>query len=254
MNDWFTVERLDQDTFAISEPKHWEETHCYLLLGDKRAALIDTGLGVSNIQQVVAQLTSLPVTVLTTHAHWDHLGGHGLFERFAVHEAEASWLTGHFPLPLAVVKQNLLRKPSAFPPDFSPDAYRIFQGEPSFLLHDGDTLDLGGHRLTVLHTPGHSPGHCCFYEADRGYLYTGDLLYAGCLDAFYPTTDPEAFCASVQRIRALPVKRLLPGHHQLHLPLSLTDAVGDAFLRLKAEGRLRMGSGVHDFGTFQIHL
>ncbi len=254
MNNWFTVERLDEDTFAISEPKHWEKTHCYLLLGEERAALIDTGLGVSNINQVVAQLTSLPVTVLTTHAHWDHLGGHDLFKRFAVHEAEASWLTGHFPLPLAVVKQNLLRKPAAFPRDFSPDAYRVFQGEPSFLLHDGDTLDFGGRRLTVLHTPGHSPGHCCFYEADRRYLYTGDLLYAGCLDAFYPTTNPEAFCQSVQRIRALPVQRLLPGHHQLHFPLSLTDAVGDAFLRLKAEGKLHTGSGVHDFGTFQIHL
>ena len=45
MKDWFTVEKIDEDTYAISEYQHWEETHCYLLCGTKRALLIDTGLG-----------------------------------------------------------------------------------------------------------------------------------------------------------------------------------------------------------------
>ena len=53
MNGWFTVERIDAQTFAISEYRHWEETHCYLLCGQDKSALIDTGLGVSNIQFVV---------------------------------------------------------------------------------------------------------------------------------------------------------------------------------------------------------
>ena len=48
MKDWFTVEKIDEDTYAISEYQHWEETHCYLLCGTKRALLIDTGLGVAN--------------------------------------------------------------------------------------------------------------------------------------------------------------------------------------------------------------
>ena len=71
MDSWFTVEQIDQDTFVISEYKHWEETHCYLLSGTKRAILIDTGLGVSNIREVIDGLTKLPVTVITTHVHWD---------------------------------------------------------------------------------------------------------------------------------------------------------------------------------------
>ena len=53
MKDWFTVEKIDEDTYAISEYQHWEETHCYLLCGTKRALLIDTGLGVANILSLI---------------------------------------------------------------------------------------------------------------------------------------------------------------------------------------------------------
>lgn len=58
---------------------------------------------------------------------------------------------------------------------------------------DGDRFELGSRTLVVVHTPGHSPGHCCFYEPERNYLYSGDLIYKGCLDAFYPTTDLQQF-------------------------------------------------------------
>lgn len=90
---WFTVEAADADTFVISEYRHPEPTHCYLLLGDGRALLIDTGLGVSDIGAVVSSLTSLPVTVAATHVHWDPIGGHRHFSDIAVHEKEAGWLS-----------------------------------------------------------------------------------------------------------------------------------------------------------------
>ena len=104
MNSWFTVEEIDNDTYAISEYQHWEETHCYLLCGEKEAVLIDTGLGVSNIKAVVDKLTELPITVITTHVHWDHIGGHKYFDSIAVHELEREWLSVQFPIPLQVVK------------------------------------------------------------------------------------------------------------------------------------------------------
>ena len=81
IKSWFSVEKIDSDTFAISEYKHWEETHCYLLCGTEKAVFIDTGLGVGNIREIVDSLTSLPVTVMTTHVHWDHIGAHRYFEK-----------------------------------------------------------------------------------------------------------------------------------------------------------------------------
>ena len=79
MDNWFTTERIDADTFAISEYKHWEKPHSYLLIGSKQALLIDTGLGISNIKNVVSKLTSLPIFVVISHAHWDHIGVLGIF-------------------------------------------------------------------------------------------------------------------------------------------------------------------------------
>lgn len=254
MENWFTVEALDGATWCISEYRHWEEPHCYLICGADRAALIDTGLGVGDLGQVVKGLTRLPVTVLLTHAHWDHLGGVGQFSHFALHPAERSWVEDQFPLPLAAVKANLTREDCHFPSGFRLEDYRVFQGTPARLLEDGDQIDLGGRVLTVLHTPGHSPGHCCFYEAERGYLFTGDLIYRGCLDAFYPTTDPVLFRSSVERLQDLPVRRLLPGHHSLDLPVTLTAEVAAAFEELARRNQLYQGAGLFPFDGFQIHL
>lgn len=254
MNDWFTIEQIDADTYAISEYTHWEETHCYLVCGTDRAVLIDTGLGVANIREVVDRLTALPVMAVTTHVHWDHIGGHKHFDNIAVHEAERVWLSVKFPIPLSVVKSNLMRKPCDFPLGLSVDDYKVFQGTPQRILHNGDHLDLGNRQLTVIHTPGHSPGHCCFYEQEKKYLYSGDLIYWGCLDAFYPSTDPQKFWQSVKKVQKLNIAKIMPGHHQLNIPVDLVDRIEKGFSDLAASGKLEQGNGIFDFGKFQIHI
>lgn len=254
MDNWFTVEEIDAQAFAISEYKHWEETHCYLLCGRERAVLIDTGLGVSNIRKVVDGLTKLPVTAVTTHVHWDHIGGHKYFDSIAVHELEKDWLSVKFPMPLQAVKDNLTKYPCDFPAEFDIDAYRIFQGRPQRILRDGDWLELGGREIQVVHTPGHSPGHCCFYEPERECLFSGDLIYKGCLYAFYPTTDPRLFYDSVKRVRGYKIARILPGHHQLNIPVSIIDEIEAGFAQIEANGKLKQGSGLFEFKGFQIQI
>ena len=254
MDDWFTVEEIDSQTYAISEYKHWEETHCYLLYGTERAVLIDTGLGVSDIRSVVDKLTSLPVMVVTTHVHWDHIGGHRHFDNIAVHGLEKDWLSVRFPLSLDAVKKNLTMLPCVFPEGFHIDAYQVFQGIPQRILHDGDHLDLGGREIHVIHTPGHSPGHCCFYEPEREYLYSGDLIYKGCLYASYPTTDPLLFYASVRKIRGYKIGKVLPGHHQLEIPVPLIGEIEAGFTQIERSGQLKQGNGLFVFGDFQIQI
>lgn len=210
--NWFTVEKIDENTFAISEYKHWEETHSYLLLGNDKALLIDTGLGVANIKKVVDNLTKLPLIVATTHIHWDHIGGHIYFDNIAVYENEEQWLI-NFPLPLAVVKSNLQKNNCVFPENFDIGKYTVFQGHPQIILHDNEIIDLGNRKIEVIHTPGHSPGHCCYFEIDKGYLFSGDLIYKGCLDIYYPTTNISDFENSIIKVMQLSVNRILPAHH-----------------------------------------
>lgn len=254
MDNWFTVEKIDDDTFVISEYQHWEETHCYLLCGAASAVLIDTGLGVANIKEIVDTLTDLPVLVITTHIHWDHIGGHRYFSDIAVFEKEEKWLSEKFPIPLQVVKKNLTCKPCTFPESFDLDSYQVYQGTPAKILKDGELISLGNRQLQVIHTPGHSPGHCCFYEAERKYLFSGDLIYQGCLDAFYPTTDPQLFLQSLEKIQNLSLNKILPGHHTLHIPVDMADKIKKAFRKLSEEGKLKQGNGIFDFGEFQIHI
>ena len=253
MGDWFTIDRLDADSSIISEYRHWEETHCYLLNGAERSLLIDTGLGICNIADEVKKLTDKPVTAVATHIHWDHIGGHKYYPDFYAHRAELDWLQGGFPLPLDAIKGMVVER-CALPEGYDVDSYEFFQGTPTRLLEDGDEIDLGGRTVRALHTPGHSPGHLCFLEPAREYLFTGDLVYKDTLFAYYPSTDPEAYLASLEKVAALPVKRVFPAHHSLDVQPELLTRMRDAFRALKAEGRLRHGSGTFDYGDWAVWL
>ena len=253
MKDWFTIEQIDADTFSISEYRHWEEPHSYLLNGERNSLLIDTGLGIENIREQVLQLTKKPVVAVATHIHWDHIGGHKYFPLFYAHEAEVGWLTGNFPMTPDQIKAYVVED-CDLPENFDIDQYRLFQGMPAKIVEDKDVLDIGGRLIRVMHTPGHSPGHMCFYEKDRGYLFTGDLAYVGTLLAYFPSTDPVAYLNSLRRVAALPVKRVFPGHHTLDVPATILADMENAFSRLKEENKLRHGSGTHKFGYFAVQL
>lgn len=251
--DWFTVEHIDKDTAIISEYRHWEESHCYLLSGRERSLLIDTGLGICNISEPVAALTAGPVTAVATHIHWDHIGGHCYYSDFYAHAAELDWLSGGFPLTLAQIRAMVIDR-CDLPDGYDVNTYEFFQGTPARLLNDGDIIDLGGRTVQVLHTPGHSPGHLCFYEKERGYLYTGDLVYLDTLFAYYPSTDPEAYLQSLEKLALLPVHKVFPAHHSLDIRPEILIRMRDAFRQLKAAGKLHHGSGTHAFGDWAVWL
>ncbi len=253
MDHWFTVDRIDTITHIISEYRHWEETHCYLLEGTELCLLIDTGLGVCDISKKVRDLTDKPVVAAATHIHWDHIGGHKYYPEFYAHGEELNWLNGEFPLSIETIRDMVIDR-CDLPKSYDVKTYTFFQGTPSRILRDGDMIDLGGRVIMALHTPGHSPGHLCFWEAARGYLFTGDLVYKDTLFAYYPSTDPAAYLASLERIAALPVKRVFPAHHSLDISPEILIRMRDAFRSLNADGNLRHGTGTFDYGDWALWL
>ena len=139
MDNWFTIDKTDSNTYIISEYRHWEETHCYLLNGRERSLLIDTGLGISNIFDEVVKLTDKPITAVATHIHWDHIGGHKYFPDFYAHAEELDWLNGKFPLSIETIKEMVVDRCN-LPDGFDVNDYEFFQGVPSKVLTDHDIM------------------------------------------------------------------------------------------------------------------
>ena len=96
---WHTTTRIAENLYRISEPFGAIEprfgittANMYLVLGQERAALIDSGTGVGDLRAEITRITSLPCTVLNTHYHWDHVGANSLFDERAIHEREVDLL------------------------------------------------------------------------------------------------------------------------------------------------------------------
>lgn len=253
MAEWFTIDQIDKETYIISEYRHWEETHCYLLNGSKQSLLIDTGLGICNIHDQIIKLTQKPVTAIATHIHWDHIGGHKYFPDFYAHENELNWLKGKFPLTIEQIKSMVVDR-CDLPEGYDVNGYEFFQGNPVKELKGNETIDIGNRSVQIMHTPGHSPGHMCFWEKERGYLFTGDLVYKDTLFAYFPSTDPEAYLRSLELLSALPVKKVFPAHHTLDTQPEILIRMRDAFRQLKTENKLCHGSGTFDYGDWAVWL
>lgn len=130
-SEWYAVKQIENDIFAIAEDAHWEKARSYLFCGEDVSWLVDTGTGIGNIRALVRSLTASPVSVLTTHVHWDHIGGHGQFENIHVHEGDAAWLRDGIPLPFSVLskKTEALSRPFVA----LSQAAKVSKGKPTFL-------------------------------------------------------------------------------------------------------------------------
>jgi glyoxylase-like metal-dependent hydrolase (beta-lactamase superfamily II) len=237
-DDWFVVYRVGDGVFAICEPFQFQEVISYLILGSRRALLFDTGLGIGRIKSIVSRLTRLPVTVLNSHTHFDHVGGNADFDRILAMD------TGYTRANARGFSHEKVQgevEPAALchgvPAGFDAAAYRTRPFIPTRFIKDGHTVDLGGRRLTVLHVPGHTPDAVAVVDAAAGLLFTGDSFYEGTIWLYVPETDLTAFAASVDRLAAM-----VPGLKKLHPAHNVAVSAPEWLSRLKvAIGQVRSG-------------
>jgi len=192
-DDYFIVETLDAATFAIGEPRYYQLNYSYLIVGAQRAVLFDAGTGNRDIVPVVRSLTKLPVTVIPSHLHFDHVGALGRFEHTALVDLPSLRARADEGT-LALERYEFLGFADGLP------AKRFAVDEWWF---PGTDIDLGGRRLKVLHTPGHTPTSTSLYDAERHWLFAGDLIYPGKLYAFLPGASRRAYLETTRRLLAL---------------------------------------------------
>jgi hydroxyacylglutathione hydrolase len=174
-------------------------TNCWLLGddGSEDAVLVDPGFEPDEVRAVLERAARRPTAILVTHAHLDHAYAAGALAGddlpVFVHEADAvafddidAWNPG-FDNPLEPVK----------------DLRRVV---------DGDELSFAGMSIVVRHTPGHTPGHCCFVT--DATVVAGDLVFAGSIGrSDFPNSSPEAMRTSLRWFLSRDdADDVLPGH------------------------------------------
>jgi len=212
---WFEVYRIRPGIFAIYEPHQLEEVISYLIVGENRALMFDTGMGIGNIQAVVAALTKLPVSIVNSHTHNDHVGDNWRFTDVYGMDTDFTRSNARGSKEDAQAELAPDEICGALPPGFDAKAYSTRPFQITHWLHDGDKIDLGGRTLQVIGTPGHTPDAIALLDQKNGLLFTGDTFYAGPIYLYRPETDLDVYLASVQKLAAMAphLQLLLPAHN-----------------------------------------
>lgn len=183
-------------------------TNCWVVAAERGgpAVVVDAPPQAAGVVDLLERHDLVPVALLLTHAHVDHVGSAGsLAARYSLSaylHPEDDWLAVD---PLTQLRALWGGIP---PGDFAPP-------ERFEELKHGQQLSLAGIEIEVIHTPGHTPGHCCFHVADEGALFSGDQLFAGSIGRTdLPGGDFEALMRSMaQRVVVLPGETdVFPGH------------------------------------------
>lgn len=178
--NWFDIVKEKEHIFAIRErldkvdPRfHTHNTNIYLLLGENKVLLIDTGSGVVPLKPVMEEYTdNRDLIVVNTHGHWDHIGNNHEFEKVYIHKNEAGFISN--PVNIS----NLRDSPEEIAKNYEFMDYMLEPPHEVSEVEEGNVFNLGKLTVKVLHTPGHSPGSISFLT-DRGELFPGDLVHYG---------------------------------------------------------------------------
>ena len=195
------------------------ESTCYVLCGTERAMVIDTVNGAENLLEIVRTLTGLPLIVVNTHGHCDHIWGNVYFDEAWMHPADNALAAAHFAM----------REGGAAPCPFRP-------------LEIGQRIDLGGEEVEIVGLPGHTPGSIGVLDRKRRLLFSGDGLNPHIwmqLEESLPISTLRDTILTLKADHGADFDRLLTSHARDYTPAALLDEM------LRACEELLRGEG-HD--------
>ena len=149
-------------------------TNCYLVVGSEKALLIDCGTGFADLKGTIEDITPLPVEVIATHGHCDHIGGAGAFPEIYIHKDDTAFINKIqftvFARKIFSLGVGTAREQGVKTSDVKKGPYKT-----KFIpIGDGFSLDLGGKEIKVKHTPGHSRGSIAVIDETDKIIFSGD--------------------------------------------------------------------------------
>jgi len=213
---WYEAREVEDGVVLLWEPHVHPFARCnmWYVRGTERDLLIDAGTGLRPLTPALPRTDGHPVVAVATHGHFDHVGALHEFGDRRAHRNEAhEFASMPESLTLAHLYRALEHPVTALPYDaWRREDYRVLPAAVGTTLVDGDCVDLGQRKLTVLHLPGHSPGSIGFFDERSGTLFSGDALYDGELIDDFDTSDVEHYRATMERLLALPIRAGHGGH------------------------------------------
>ena len=178
-------------------------TNCYLIINkdNNESIIVDPADSPESIYDMVVRSGSKPQAILLTHGHFDHIGA-------------ANEVREHYGIKIyaSCDEEKLLASPAR---NLS-NAYGMSLRVTADVLHnDGDILELAGLKIKAIHTPGHTPGGCCYYMEQEGVLFSGDTLFQTSVGrSDFPGGSASALVRSVkEKLLVLPEEtHVYPGH------------------------------------------
>ena len=143
---------------------------CYLVIGDKKACLLDTGSGYGNIKEYVDTLTDKPVFVILSHAHYAHMGGAALFEDVYINLEDLPVFRKHGDMTTRYEEAQRIPETKTIPySDMIPTRMKPMKG-----IKNGDIFDLGNVHIQMISVSGHTPGMMCPLIQEERTIIFGD--------------------------------------------------------------------------------
>jgi glyoxylase-like metal-dependent hydrolase (beta-lactamase superfamily II) len=226
----YTANKIDDNTYIIEQFFASSKCVSYLLAGREKALLIDTvSFFDDGFKPLIDSLTDKPVTVLCTHAHFDHIGSNHLFPEVYLHEDDRKVLALHTDsayltkltrerLP-GIVRWRIHKELEHALNTHAPDARYHY-------IRDGHVFHLGGREPEVIATPGHSAGSICVLERQTRRLYSGDTVCElGILLNLDGSLSIGVYLASVERLTEIAetYDEIWPGHHKCPIDKAYLD-------------------------------
>ncbi len=213
LNDHLYIlrERLD-----LLEPRFLTKyVNLYLVLGTHTAALIDTGHGMSGLRKKIMDLIEdRELLVFNTHYHFDHVAGNYEFRNIHIHKLDYKGIA--FPLDLGFLEDA----GTEYSKEFEVLGYKMPVCNEVFPLIGGEVYDLGGLKIEIIHTPGHTGGSICI-ATTKGELFTGDTIHYGAV--YLPEPSIVEFYKETLRELAetYPSYRIYPGHEEFEIGIEV---------------------------------
>ncbi len=195
------IRKLEEGLWLLDDAG---DSTCYVLAGTERAMVIDTVNGEENLLDIVRTLTDLPLVVVNTHGHCDHIYGNVFFEEAWLHPADHDLAAAHFAM-----REGDAPAPCPLRP-----------------LSIGQRFDLGGEEVEIVGLPGHTPGSIGVLDRRRRLLFSGDGLTPHIWMQLEESLPVEALRDTIVALKAAQggaFDRLLTGHARDYTPAALLD-------------------------------